>query len=192
MLLPHVDADWSARIQAGTSALTALFAAVSLWFLWRYMNTTQATYQTTLKAYEEGTRPVLLLVQVNEHDSERYALYRNAGSGVAINICQTNMFTTFADDNVVAPNQQTTLRIPLRLELNVVELRYESLTGKKLCTISSFHKDGSIFNEYVPDLRAIGESGLSQLRGTCLSLAAASSSRKFKAQQIHERVVGAA
>ena len=192
MLLPHVDADLSLHIQAATSVLTALFAAGSLWFIRRYLTTSQTNQQITLQAYEEGARPVLLLVQVREHDMERFATFRNTGTGVAINISQTNMFTTYSDDNVLAPNQQTTLRIPLRLEMNVIELRYESLTGKKLCTISTFHKDGSLFNEYVPDLRAIGESGLSHLRGNCLTLATASATRKIKAQQSHDRVVGAA
>jgi hypothetical protein len=192
MSLPHVDADLSAHIQAAMSALTALFAAGSLWFIRRYLTTSQANQQITLQAYEEGARPVLLLVQVREHDMERFAVFRNTGSGVAIKISQTNMFTTFSDDNVLAPNQQTTLRIPLRLEMNVIELRYESLTGKKLCTISTFHKDGSVFNEYVPDVKVIGEVGLSHLRGDCLSLATASASRKLKAQQIHDRIAGAA
>ena len=45
---------------------------------------------------------------------ERFAVYKNTGSGVAINISQTNMFTTYSDDNVLAPNQETTLRIPLK------------------------------------------------------------------------------
>ena len=156
------------------------------------MTTSQTNQQITRQVYEEGARPVLLLVQVREHDMERFAVFKNTGPGVAINISQTNMFTTYSDDNVLAPNQQTTLRIPLRLEMNVIELRYESLTGKKLCTISTFHKDGSLFNEYVPDVRAIGEAGLSHLRGNCLTLAAASATRKIKAQQSHDRVVGAA
>jgi len=190
MLIPQPGPDWPARIQAGTSAFTALFAATSLWLLRRYLMTTQATFQTTLRVYEEGARPVLLLVQILEQDSERFAVYRNTGPGLAINISQTNLFTTYADDNVLSPNQETILRIPLRLEVNVIDLRYEALTGKKLCTVSSFHKDGTIFNEYVPDVRIAGEQGISRLRNTCMSLATAAISRKLVASEAMQTIAG--
>ncbi len=175
---------WPTYVQAGTSACTAALAAASLWFIRQFATTTEATHQAQLKTYEDSTRPVLILVMVREHESGRFALYKNTGSGVAINICQTNMLTTYADDNVLAPGQQTTLMLPLRLDMNVIDIRYESLAGKSLCTISSFHKDGSIFNEYVPDAKSLGEVGIAHLRGACLSLATASMSRKFLSGEI--------
>jgi hypothetical protein len=189
MALMQFDVELSAHILAVSSTCTALFAGASLRFIRQHVASTRATVRATheaaLSAYEEGARPVLILIKVTEHGTQRQALFRNTGVGVAMNISQTNIFTTYSDDNVLAPNQQTSLLIPLHLDMSVIEVRYESLTGKKLCTISSFHKDGSIFNQYIPDARALGEAGIAHARGTCLSIATASQNRKLNPRPIH-------
>lgn len=185
MMWMQMAVDWPAHVAAVTSTCTALFAAACLRTLKHNNRTTQSTLKATLKAYEEGARPVLILMRILEQEAQRFAVYRNTGQGVAMNLSQTHIFTTYSDDNVLAPNQETSVMIPMQVDMSVVELRYESLTGRKLCTISSFYPDGSVFNRYIPDAKALGEDGIAHARGACLAFATAMMRHKLKPRPLY-------
>ena len=124
--------EWGTVIQAATSAFTAAFTGLSLWYLRRYTLTNEATYKAGQRALEESARPVLLLVRVIERGGERFAVFKNAGSGIAVDVSRTtNSGQIGSNDNVVAPRARIYIALPREMEDHTFEITYESLAGKK-------------------------------------------------------------
>ena len=149
---------WTDVLEAIASTFTAVFTAGSLLYLAGYTKTTRQmyeitrkTYETTAKAFEEGARPIIVVLEVRNKGEERVAVLKNTGAGIAINILRRSFYSDNAANNVLASNHEMLLIIPRHLEGNQIDLRYESLTGKKLCTFCHFLEDGRVFNEYIPE-----------------------------------------
>ena len=179
--------NWAEELQAYTSLATAGFTFLSLICLVIYTEITRRSFRTAQKAYEEGTRPVLMLVKVKPTYAGRVALYRNTGQGIAINIRRVSASgDDSSSSNVLAPNRVLLIELPDAIEDNFIEMRYEALNGKELCTISYFLRDGRPFNEYIPDASNTSANEMTGIYTLVKARAGVASSRRLLAKVMRQ------